>query len=833
LQKTTIIHRAVSTIRHGARSRAVGKMRSFEIFFGPPALPSAPLANDHAEPASGVRRATSLGRRRVREVLDVFVEGANVTARIAESHASCILRDLGLSLAQLARTPRGKAIVRFYDEAWEMAVERIGARAILSVYRGGQDPQVSVHDRTVLFEEVIDSARDAIAAALACGAAPHKGIELELREAEAALTAIDRRALCQDCDGPEIAVVSVEPERDAPIAFSAEFSMRLGAADGSPGAHPRAQLRDDAMVERADLHALLFRGRVRAEIRGRAVDLGEGHPFLFLERLVELARRALEAWERGRAMNVRSEGGGLVVGLRVSPEGDAALGLAGATFPALSVPDIVEAALAFGRALVRAIVRRDRAQHGNLRLSALRRQLRETADHLREARQEDALINPTPEPYRAFAAHARTRSEPPGAATRNAPPAGRLRYQARWRAIVPQIDLRATFLCGDRLVVGAAQETFCLDRASGEVLWRAHTERATCVVTPGGIARLEPNGQLSVHDFGNGEVMVRTQLAPRLGGPAAGAVVHVQGLPRLLVVTEGERHLVAVDLASGEPRWRFPWTSASKSHAALGMRGALRMKRAGKLLYFASGDSAMTALDVLTGSVIWRLRDRLRFQAAPTLDHDALFAVAGGVHCAARLYAVDAFSGRPRWTRHLEDGSTSSTIEGSPLVAALPGGAGGGGAVVVVATRDRHGLRLSAYDRDTGAPRWASDGAVAPIGTSWLAVDDLLIGNTPIGDLVAYSADGGELRYRHVLGRSLEADTPRRLEPVLRSGALFVPHTDVHVFRPSDGAPLGSIAPCEAIPDLLRVDERCDVYVAEESGHLACFAAGPRLVLVK
>jgi hypothetical protein len=28
------------------------------------------------------------------------------------------------------------------------------------------------------------------------------------------------------------------------------------------------------------------------------------------------------------------------------------------------------------------------------------------------------------------------------------------------------------------------------------------------------------------------------------------------------------------------------------------------------------------------------------------------------------------------------------------------------------------------------------------------------------------------------------------------------------------------------------VDERCDVYVAEESGHLGAYEAGPRLTLV-
>jgi hypothetical protein len=38
--------------------------------------------------------------------------------------------------------------------------------------------------------------------------------------------------------------------------------------------------------------------------------------------------------------------------------------------------------------------------------------------------------------------------------------------------------------------------------------------------------------------------------------------------------------------------------------------------------------------------------------------------------------------------------------------------------------------------------------------------------------------------------------------------------------------------PNDIIPDLLRVGERCDVYVAEEGGHLGAYEAGPRLTLV-
>ena len=812
----------------------IPKMRSFDILVAQDPSSKSVLPDDGATP-SGTRER----RRPAGEVLDVFIAGADAqsASRHGDTHAGCVLRDLGFALAELGRRRRGKAIVRFYDEPWEMCVERLGAMASLSVYRAGADPCVAVYDRSVAFDEVVHSARDAIRDVIARrGGTPAVAIELEAAESALASIAPSNDDTDDDVHAPSS--VTVEIDRDAPIAFASEFAIRASAA-----------LESDPSVERADLHALLFRGRLRAEIRGRAVELADAHPFLVAERLVEVSRRALESWERGIAYNVRGEAGGLVLGVRVSPDGKLALTLGVArssrrdhadyTFPALGVTDFVEASLAFGRALVRALLRRDRAQCTNLRLSAFRRQLREASEALREVCRQDSKINPTPEPYRAFAESARARASAPpssiGAARVASVPgddslrATRLRYAVRWRALVPGIDLRATFLCGDRLVVGATSEMFCLARTTGEVLWRVPATRATSVVTPGGIARVHSDGTLAVHDFGNGEVTLKTKLAPRLGGPPAGAVVHLPGLPRLLIVTEGEHHLVAIDLTSGEPRWRYTWGKTERGgrgwDGAINKTPALRMKRAGKLLYFTSGDSALTALDVLTGSVVWRVRDRLRFRASPTLDHDVLFALAGGSGSLAQLHAIDPFSGHIRWTRAIPDPPTACSIEGAPLVA---------GDTIALAVRERNGLKLIAFDRETGAPRWTSPGPIATVGTSWLAIDDLLIGNTPTGEVVGIDASTGELRYRQILApRALDSDVPRRLEPVLRSGALFVPHTDVHVLRPRDGALLAAIAPCEAIPDMLRVDEHCNVYVAEESGHMVSFGALPRLSLVR
>ncbi|HEY3593754.1 MAG TPA: PQQ-binding-like beta-propeller repeat protein, partial [Polyangiaceae bacterium] len=184
-----------------------------------------------------------------------------------------------------------------------------------------------------------------------------------------------------------------------------------------------------------------------------------------------------------------------------------------------------------------------------------------------------------------------------------------------------------------------------------------------------------------------------------------------------------------------------------------------------------------------------------------------------------RLYHFDPYAGAIRWARDLPTGTRSL---GAPLVSDRH---------VVLVTSDRRGLGLMALDRAEGKAAWSVKPGLFPVTSAWLAVDDAVVVNSGNGDLLSVATESGEVRWRQRFARGMEGDAPRRLEPILRSGALFVPQQEVKVVRPRDGAVLGSI-PTQVIPDLLRVDERCDVYVAEESGHMAAFRAGARLSLV-
>ncbi|MGZ3475686.1 MAG: outer membrane protein assembly factor BamB family protein, partial [Polyangiales bacterium] len=535
------------------------------------------------------------------------------------------------------------------------------------------------------------------------------------------------------------------------------------------------------------------------------------------------------AWERGRPLHTRvpipsGTDGCPMIGVRLEPEGALVLTLVtrdperhSSVFPALEGPDFVDAAVSFARQLVRVVVRRDRAQSGNLRLSSLRRKVRDLSERLREVARpvgpfgESDLVNPRRDSYAPYLQTSRPNAPSIARAMvrPTAMPAGKMRYEPRWTAEVPGIDLRATFLCGDRLILSGVTQTACVDRTDGRTLWKVPTVRATSLPTAGGLARLRGDGKLELRDFGDGSIVWSTACAPRSRGTPAACTLVAQGLPRLVIATDGDRHLVAYDLTSGEPRWRY----------AMARPGPIRIRRAGRLLIVSSDEAQLCALDAVDGSVVWRVRDRLRFAAPAAIEREELFAIAGEPGGLARLHLVDVLSGARRYERALE---AAIATDVAPMLI---------GAVALILTRDRRGIGVVALDRPTGVERWSVAPGTWPAGTSPFAVDGLLVLNLPTGEVVGISAETGETVWRHVFEAPVAGDAPRKLEPVLRSGALFVPQDKVRVLRPADGAIVG-VVPSDLVPDLLRVDERCDVYVAEESGHVAAFAASARLEVV-
>lgn len=749
------------------------------------------------------RSPTKNSRLEAMGALDIVVDGVSLTARAGKPHGLNLLAEMGHALGALlrGRSSRATAQLSTDGDAWELGLERDADDLLLSVFRSGPCPEVAVIDRRVQLDEfrvaLVETLETALAGRLPAG---HRGV------LESSLTQLRRpQGLAKALPRGLVSDRVVVGQND--LVFRADASFRVGSTS-APAKAP--------LVERADLHALLVPGKMVVSLGNREIAIHQCQLFLVSERLLWLAEDALDSWQVARPLFRRITVEGLRLGVRRGP-GDGPLSLSIATLSEgggvdksmtlneISTTSFVETVSEFAEKLCERLITHDGAQETNLRLRALRQSSMALRSKLAELVGGDALTNDEPESFQSYGVP-RVAPSFEGMWSRG----GRMQFAPKWVAAVPQVDLAATFLYGKSMIVGSAREVAALSTDTGEVKWRVESERAATVATPVGIARLHADGQMRLFDKDSGDVRLNVQLTPRSGGGAAGALVNMPGLPQLLLVAEGDRTISAVDLKSGDVRWRH--------HASRPAR--LRLRRAGRLVLISGGDSALSALDVTTGEVVWKVRDRLPFSGDIAITDDSAWALSTSNVGAARLHRIDLWTGKVRWTAHLDE---APAFGQKPMV---------NEDTVVVVTRDRRGTGLTALDRETGEERWELEPGLSAGATAWIGVEDRIIGNSAAGTLMCLTADRGEAVYNQVFSASAEADQPRRIEPVLQNGALFVPQGQVEVLRPRDGEIIGTI-PCDLVPDVVKVDRNCNAYVVEESGHVVAYSARPELSLVR
>lgn len=727
-------------------------------------------------------------------------EGTSLLERVASSHVADLVIDLCYGLASAMTNARGAVSVPLHveEEAWELGIQTDKDHVRLSAYCPGPIASVAAFEHEVAVRDLATALRGAAAQLLQAVHCP-AAARTSLQSALAQLDQLPERARC-DC--PERSPVTVEAAAEGVrLTVRAQIARRA-----APQAICHAQL------ERADLHPLLMNGELQLDVQGALLRAPRSQPFLDLERLLELAECALESFLSARPTFRRALLSTMKFSLRRGP-GDAPVELGVAAEVPKGKRSVLAARMstaAFVRVVARTsqqlaaeLERGDPLQQRNLRLMSFKQHANALLEQLTSNEEDENQINPRPDSYRRFAPRLR-RSV---GVWQSGP---KMRFMPRWVATVPGIDLRSTFLCGEHLMVGAAHETTCLHRRSGEIVWKRASRPAACVVTPSGLVRVEPDGRLTCHQLSTGDVRFTLRVQPRAAGGATGAVLHGPGMPRLLALTEGDRQVTGIDLLSGDVKWRYT-----------GRRpGSFRIRRAGRLLMVTGGDPLMVAIDGPTGEVVWQLRGRLPFSGDVAVDRDCAFALMGCAGGSWSLLTFNPWSGERGWVTELDERPLPNR---APLL--TPG-------QVIVPTFDDTGIGAVAYCRRKGEKLWEHPPGLLKSTTAWLAVDDCVLANSASGVLLGINGDDGSTRFSHVFSSSLEADQPRRLEPVLRNGALFVPQSEVVVVRPRDGELLGRL-PTDLIPDLIRVDERCDVYVAEESGHFAAFGAAPKLSVVR
>jgi len=751
--------------------------------------------------------------------------------QLDRSGTSALLRDLGFAFIAIATDRRERVVVPTEASSgpdpsamvgahsgamWEIGLERVAGELQAIVFRQGARPQIAEVPAPVSMTQARQALLDGIDDIGVSRA--DQGVRSDLTNEEPwarGLSLVREQLLDLSPLAPTGAAgaswpeVDVHSTRRARLSLSATLRIR------------NLSMATVADVSRADLHALLFRGRLVLQVGQSEQVMPQAYVFLVAERLLALTRQLLDARGAQRRALCRLSTAGESWTVQLSEDGNVTLrvGMAGQALawrlPAVPWEDFAQGVVSFGKRLAKQISSADRSQSQNLRFCAFRDGLREAGGRVRGEAVAASKLNGAPESYRAFA---ESDSRPPPSVAAGPRSLGKLRFSESWRADVPGIDLRSMHLHGDRLLVGSSRELACIERTTGMLMWRRRTHRAVSVLSSIGLLRLGADGRLVLHHLDDGEPLYELKLRPCVGASTSGSVVNAPGLPHMLLAGEGARHLVAVDLDSSEIRWRRP----------VPRRGVLRLRRAGKLMIASGGESKLTALDLLSGEEVWRHCGRHRYGAAVAVEQDELFALSTevpGTTSAATIEHIDPWTGALRWRRSLP---RPILPLGMPLLSSY---------AVALVTRDSGDrLGLMVFDRATGELRFDAPAGLCRGRAACLIVDDKLIANSDRGELVAMGLADGATHYRHVFAgmgsQSNPADRPHSVQPVLRSGALFLPQNEVFVVRPSDGALLGHI-PADLVPDALRVDERCGVYIGEASGYLAAYHALPTLTLVR
>src|SRR5262249_1913105 len=109
----------------------------------------------------------------------------------------------------------------------------------------------------------------------------------------------------------ELEAMWVEPAGEMPIVIAADVMLRSAPP-------PVASA---ASVLRADLFALLFRGRLLITFGDHTRELPDVFVFLFAEQLTALALGLLEAWMHRRSFHRRITAGGAICGVRLADDG--------------------------------------------------------------------------------------------------------------------------------------------------------------------------------------------------------------------------------------------------------------------------------------------------------------------------------------------------------------------------------------------------------------------------------------------------------------------------------------------------------------------------------
>ncbi|CAA9387957.1 MAG: Outer membrane protein YfgL, lipoprotein component of the protein assembly complex (forms a complex with YaeT, YfiO, and NlpB) [uncultured Rubellimicrobium sp.] len=352
---------------------------------------------------------------------------------------------------------------------------------------------------------------------------------------------------------------------------------------------------------------------------------------------------------------------------------------------------------------------------------------------------------------------------------------------------------------------GALQPLFSVQIGEGNS--RGARITAEPVVAGGRLFTLDARATVQAFSTG-GEVLWSQSVVPpdAVRPDASGGGLATDGAT--LYVSTGYGRLMALDAATGQPRWTQDLDAPGSSAPTV----------LGDLVLIVSRDSTAWALEADTGRIRWTVPG---LASTATLAGGAGVAARGDVvilpHPSGEVRGVFPQGGLLRWTSIV-----AGTRQGS--AAAFAATDIGGDPVLVGDTVYVGNVsgRTAALNADTGETLWSiAEGAVSPV---WPEGDSLFLVND-LGQLLRVEAATGAVIWRADLPQAeRRRGVTAFVGPILAGGRLIVGSSDNGLlqFDPATGAALGAV-PLPAGAASAPVVAGATLYIITEDGRLNAF----------
>jgi|GEM_PF-4911265 len=765
---------------------------------------------------SQFRSSNIVNLTNVLDIVNILIDRVNISTRAPREAIFLLLRDIISRTEEIVLRKGGRVDIPFYESPWVITIVFEGKSVFFSFYRAGGNPYVEVKDIEISLSSMIDAVLNAGETLL--------GDLLEISPQMVAdsfvselLSAIERLKKINIEDATSNCV---SLQSSFTVEYCPKQSLKKGFSIGYVFEATSRDFLSSVIPNKSDLYSLMGKGKIDFVFRDRERFSASCYIYFVMEKLVELCRGLLEYIESSRTFEIVSS----VENIKMEMKYDGKSGLCAfsirkeddnssvITMRGIDPFVIVDEVLKTSKDFRKRIGELNATQRSNLRFEIFS----EEVDTLSSWRKDLESHNLK----RGSLAASSLRFEAPSLIEEKESKkensvffkAKKLMYVRLWEAEVEGLRLDSTYLCGDRVILTGGKEIFSLERYSGDLLWRKKLEEQDAIsfmTGQSGILRFEPGGKLRLIDIESGKTSWETRIIPPFG-PPSGIVAGGGRKPRFAILTSGESSIVAVDLCTGEAKWKYRTRRGSRFNFA----------KFGKFLFVVCGTNTFHCLDVDTGDLLWRYNARYKFMDTPVCwgSNVAVWGREWGER-EGRLFVFESLTGEEAW---------SCLCEGRIAIPPVKAGE-----IVCIAFYQGLNLIIRGLNSQNAAVVWERNlGNFASI-FSWMSIDDRIVMNIIGGVIICLKAEDGTVLWSRNIGGNASSDVPMNLEPILRGGGLFIPADTTYVFSSSDGTLLHKLDDDSPVPDFLRVDENYAIFVGEMSGYFSAYGVSGHIGVVE